>query len=186
MRTSRVWRSAVGMAGAVVLSVVPAFAQNAALALGTARGQLIVDGKPLALKYAIALSVPDTFEETQEAFMVLLTPAPVTAEALTTLAGPDDARGPVKEGLALKYGVGGAFHMTIRHPALKGELQSSGGLPKPPDVRGPDHVAGTVASWPDGKVEDIAGHKVQFSIAFDAPVKRRFEVVRPKDAKDVK
>ena len=179
MRTPRVLLGCAGLAGGLVLWAGPALAQQPPPARGTARGQLIVDGKPIALKYAVAVSGPDTFEKTKEAFTVLLTPAPVTPEALAALGGPGDARDPVKEGLALKYGVGGGFHMTVRHPALKGELQSSGGFPKKLDARGPDHVAGTITSWPDGKVEDIGGHQVQFTIAFDAPVQRRFAVEQP-------
>jgi hypothetical protein len=169
-------------AGAMALltsAAEPARAQGAPPAAGAARGELIVDGKRVALKHAIAVRGPDTFEETKEAFTVLLTPEPVAAATLAALTDPGDVRGEAKVGLAVKFGVGNGIHVTIRHPALKGELQQSGGFPPKLDVRGPDRVAGTLVTWPDGKVEEIGGHKVQYTIAFNAPVKHRFPLEQP-------
>jgi hypothetical protein len=166
-------------AGSLALAPCAAFAQAAAPAAGTARGELIVDGRRLAVKHAIAVSLPDTFDETKEAFAVLLTPEPVAAATLAALTDPDDWRGQARTGLAVKFGNSGSMHMTIRHAALKGELQTSNSLGPRLDVKGPDRVAGTLASFPEGKVEDISGHKVQFTIAFNAPVKHRFALEQP-------
>ena len=155
---------------------LPAAAQ--APAAGTARGELVVDGKPLALKHAVAVSLPDTFDETKEAFAVLLTPEPVALDSITTLKDADDVRGAAKQGLVVKYGANG-YHMTIRHPLLKEkELQQSMGGELPLEARGPDRVSGSVKNFGEG-AEDIAGHKVQFNIAFNAPVKHRFPLEQP-------
>jgi hypothetical protein len=165
--------AAVAIGGAFIWGVGSVHAQPPAL--GSAKGDLIVDGKTLALKHAVAVGLPDTFEETKEAFSILITPEPLAADSITAVKRPDDVRSAAKVGIVLKHGVNG-YHLTIRHPVLgEKELQQSQGGAPPLDARGPDRVAGTIKSFGKGP-EEIAGHKVQFQVAFNAPVQRRFPV----------
>jgi hypothetical protein len=148
--------------------------------LGTATGQLVVDGKPLRLAHVVAVSGPDTFDETKEAFTVLLTEKALDAGAIGAAGDLGAVAKAVDDGLVVTFGPGGGTHVRVRHPALAGnELQTSGGG-KPLDVRGPDRVGGSVATWSDGKEQEFpGGHKVQYLLRFNAPIQKRFALEEP-------
>ncbi len=148
--------------------------------LGTVTGQFVVDGKPLPLAHVVAVSGPDNFDETKEAFTVLLTEKPIAVAAVDGAADLRAITKAVDEGLVVKFGPGGSSHVTVRHPVLAGrELQTSGGG-KPLDLRGPERVAGSVVTWPDGKEQEFpGGHKVAYSVRFNAPIRKRFALEEP-------
>jgi hypothetical protein len=154
----------------------------------SAQGQLMVDGKTITLSYAYAVAGPDTFDGTKEAYLVLLTEKPLAAGAMKEADSLHELGGKsvtslLESGLALNIGPDKGYHLTIRHPALKGrELQKSWYSGLQLVTLGPDRVAGTFASSSgmgksegDGGVEEIMpNHTAQFKIRFDAPVTRRF------------
>ena len=146
---------------------------------GQAKGNLVIDGKPLALRYAVATTGPDTFDETKEAVMLLLTTKPVTKASIDAAGSFDDIRSLAEEGIAYKARLGEGFHLTVRHPVLKGkELQTSGSLSDVKIEIGPAAVTGNIVPW-GGKEEDIFEHKVAFNIDFNAPIARRFPIDKP-------
>ena len=171
----------VFVALAVALTIVST-ASAADLKSGEAKGNLVVDGKPLALKYAIAASGPDTFDETKEAFMVLLTPKPVPQSAIDAAATFDDLRSIVDEGVAYKFQNGDHFHLTARNKAVlkDRELQTSASLMSdaPPITVSATSVAGSIAPW-RGEADEIGEHKLNYTIAFNAPIARRFALDKP-------
>jgi len=141
---------------------------------GAAAGSLIIDGKPLQLRYAIAVTGPDTFDETKEAVMVLLTTKPVTQASIDKAEKFDDIRSLADEGVVYKARLGDHFHFTARHPILKGkELQTSGSMSDSKIEMGATAVTGNIVPW-GGKEEDMFDHKVAYDIAFNAPIARRF------------
>ena len=146
---------------------------------GQAKGNLVIDGKALALRYAVAITGPDTFDETKEAVMLLLTTKPVTQAAIDAAGSFDTIRSLVAEGIAYKARLGEGFHLTARHPVLKGEeLQTSGSLSDVKIEIGAAAVTGNIVPW-GGKEEDIFDHKVAFNIDFNAPIARRFPLDKP-------
>lgn len=145
---------------------------------GQAKGTLLVDGKPLVLRYAVAVTGPDTFDETKEAVMLLLTPKPVTQASIDKAAKFDDIRSLLDEGLAYNAQLGDHFHLTVRHAVLGGkELQTSGSLTDSKVEMGPAAVTGNLV--PRGKEEPIFEHKIAFDIDFNAPIARRFPLDKP-------
>jgi hypothetical protein len=157
---------------------IPAFA--AAPPAGQASGDLAVNGKRLALKYAVAITGPDSFEPTQEAVIVLLTPAPVPQSKIDAATSFSNVRSIVDTGIAFRFRVGEGFHITIRHDVLDGkELQTSGPASALKDiVVGPDSVSGSIAPWM-GSEENIMDFVVKYSIHFTAAIARRFPVDKP-------
>lgn len=160
-----------------------------AAAQGTAQGQFTLDNKTITLSRAYALSGPDTFDGTKQAFMVLLTEKPLAPDAIQKAnsfdeLGEGSVRSLVETGVILKIGADKHYHLTVRHPALKGkEIQESGFDGLEIVKLGPDRVSGTLASSSgmlgkargDGGPEEIGmGHTARFKIRFDAPVERRF------------
>ena len=158
----------------ILLISFTAFAHAAAMPSGQAAGSLTIDGKPLQLRYAIAVTGPDTFDETKEAVMLLLTPKPVTQASIDKAAKFDDIRSLADEGIAYKATLGDHFHLTARHPILGGkELQTSGSISDSKIEMGASSVTGTIVPF-GGKEEDMFEHKVAYNIAFNAPIARRF------------
>jgi hypothetical protein len=159
---------------AIVLLCSPAALRAADVPSGQATGSLTIDGKPLQLHYAIAITGPDTFDETKEAVMVLLTPKPVTQASIDKAATFDDMRSLADEGIAYKARLGDHFHLTARHPILNGkELQTSGSMTDSKIEVGATAVTGNIVPW-GGKEEDMFEHKVSYDVAFNAPIARRF------------
>jgi hypothetical protein len=150
-----------------------------AVELGEADGKLVVNGKSLKLSHAVAVSGPDTFDGTKQAFIVLLTPKPIAPASIAAANSVDAIRALVDPGLVIKIGAEGSEHITIRHPKIKGELQTSG-LKKTEVARmDAQQVVGTV-STSGGKDEDMPGDaKVRYKIAFAAPVVRAFPLEKP-------
>lgn len=160
----------------------------AATPASSALGQLTVEGKTIPLNHAYAVSGPDTFDGTKEAFMVLLTENPLAPDAIRQADSFDELgekgiRSLLDSGLLLKIGADKGYHVTIRHPALKGsELQKSGFSGLRIATLGPDRVSATFASSSgmgksegDGGLEEIVPNRaVRFKVTFDAPVARRF------------
>lgn len=166
---------------AVSLTIV-SLASAADLKSGEAKGNLVVDGKPLALKYAVAVSGPDTFDETKEAIYLLLTPKPVPQSAIDAAATFDDLRSIVDDGIAYKFQNGDHFHVTVRNKAVlkDRELQSSASLMSdaPKVTVSANSVAGSIMPWM-GHDDEIASHKMNYNIAFNAPITRRFALDKP-------
>jgi hypothetical protein len=157
-------------------------------AADSVQGQLTVDGKTITLTHAYAVAGPDTFDGTKPAYLVLLTEKPLApgaikeADSFAELGGKS-VRSLLESGLAVTIGPDKGYHLTVRHPALKGrELQRSGFSGLTMATAGPDRVAGTIASSSgmgksegDGGPEEIVpNHTAQFKIRFDATVARRF------------
>ena len=158
----------------ILLLSSPAAVRAATVPSGGAVGSLTIDGKPLQLRYAIAVTGPDTFDETKEAVMLLLTPKPVTQASIDKAATFDDIRSLAEEGIAYKVRIGDHFHLTARHPILKEkELQTSGSMSDSKIEMEPASVTGNIVPW-GGKDEDIFEHKLSYDIAFNAPIARRF------------
>ncbi len=143
-----------------------------------ADGQLTVDGKTITLRYAYAVAGPDSFDGTKQAFLLLLSEKALAPDAIKNAESFDELGGKsvrslLQSGIALNIHPDKAFHMTVRHPALKGrEIQESGfstGLTL--TALGPDRVAGTFG---DGAQRDLMDHTARYKIRFDAPVERRF------------
>lgn len=160
------------------------------LLAASAQGKLTVDGKTIDVRYAYAVSGPDSFEGTREAYLLLLSEKALPAGAIQSVESFDELGGKsvrslLDSGVVLKISLDKNYHMTVRHPALKGrEIQESGGdWGLTVTALGPDRVTGTFASSSgmlersrgDGGVQEIGmDHKAQFTIRFDAPVERRF------------
>lgn len=151
-------------------------------------GRLTVEGQPIPLKYAYAVSGPDMMDGTKQAFLVVLTEKPLAASAIKEAdsfasVGGGSVRSLLDSGLAIEIGPDRGYHLTIRHPALKGhELQKSGYGGLKIATLGPDRVAATFASSSgmgesegDGGPEEIVPDRVvQFKTEFDIPIERHF------------
>ena len=147
---------------------------------GRARGDLVVNGKRLALSHAVAVTGPDSFDPTQEAVMLLLTPDAVPQSKIDAAKSFDDIRRALDAGLAVRFRMGEGFHITFRHAVLGGkELQTSGPAQELKNiVVGPNSVSGSIAPWM-GNEETIFDNTVAYSIDFTAPIARRFPVDKP-------
>ena len=82
----------------------------------------------------------------------------------------DRLRRAVTEGFVLEAGQNQYCKIIVRDPGLGGaELQNMGGFVCTSDsitTFGPDRVAGTITQ----KEEDVAGHKLAYTLHFNAPV----------------
>ena len=171
----------------------PSWAGSTVPVAGTAEGELIVDGKPLALRHATAVVLPTADERgeagTEEVFTVFLTPEPLPLPALKGAGDPEAGLvklqyavlGLAKAGLVLTF-YKDAYQRIIRHPMFKEEdpgLSHTGG--QMPQVLGPDRVAGAVSSREGisaDEPEDHFGHRVRYRVTFNAPVVHRYAVRR--------
>jgi hypothetical protein len=164
-------------AATLVRSAVPP------LPLGTAEGEVVVDGKVMKLAHAAAVSGPDHFDETKEAFTVYLTEKPVAAGVLESAADlkAADQGGPALVVTVRPEGRSQSYQMLLRHPGAKDGLSTSSSLSGKDRWLpvGPERVAGVVKSFFDDRPTEMFGHQVQYRIKFNAPVKKRFPVEPP-------
>src|SRR5438270_8140787 len=104
---------------------IPAIA--AAPPAGQASGDLVVNGKRLTLKYAVAITGPDSFDATQEAVIVLLTPQRVPQSKIDAVTSFSDARSIVDTGLAFRFRMGAGCRTTARHAGFGRKDRQTGG-----------------------------------------------------------
>jgi len=150
----------------------------ALIAADSAQGTFTVDGKTIKLRYAYAVSGPDTFDETKKAYLLILSDKPIAAADIKAAdsfvgLGGKSARSLMQTGMAIEH-----------HPGLNGaEIQESANWGLTVPTLGPDRLKGTFASSSSmmgkgqgdgGKQEIGMGHSAQFKISFDAPVERNF------------
>jgi hypothetical protein len=145
---------------------------------GTVDGDLTLDGKSLGLRYAVAVSRPDVFDEKKEGFTVALTARPLPPGVIDSARIVESVDEAVKEGVVLHIGQNAYCKIVIRDRLLAGrELQNMGGFVCRDDsvtVWGPDRVEGTVMSAHKGQEEEIAQHRVRYTLHFNAPILKRF------------
>src|SRR5690349_12087054 len=116
----------------VILFFAVCAAAGSAPAAAPVDGALTVDGKTINIRYAYAVSGPDTFDGTKQAFLLLLTDKALPAGAVRDAEsfndlGSKSMRALLQNGLLLVIGQDRHIHMTVRHPALKDhEIQESG------------------------------------------------------------
>ena len=159
-------------------------------AADSAQGTFTLDGKPIKLRYAYAVSGPDTFDETKKAYLLILSEKPIAASDIKAAdsfvgLGGKSVRSLLESGMALEiHPDGKGYHLTVRHSALNGkEIQESASWGLDVPTLGPDRLKGTFASSSsmmgkgagDGGKEEIGiGHTASFKINFDVPVDRNF------------
>lgn len=143
------------------------------LAPGQASGSFSIDGKPVVLKHAIAMSQPNRFDEKKRDIAILLSPSPVSDRALEgqsdlervardlqtyALFKVDDSGKPITEVLA--------------HPALgEQRLQMSGFTRaelKAVTLR-KDRIEG---SFETKQPEDFLKHQYRIKVAFNALIRQ--------------
>jgi hypothetical protein len=164
-------------AGTIARSRIPP------LPLGTATGELMLDGKVIKLAHAAAVSGPDDFDETKEAYTVYLTEKPIAAGVLEKAADLKSAD-PEVNGLVMtvrpeeKYQ---SYRLLLRHPSTTKSLQQSSMLSGRERWAplGPDRVDGLVKSFHDDRPDEMLGHQVQYKVRFNAPLRKRFAVEAP-------
>jgi hypothetical protein len=152
------------------------------LPLGTATGEVVVDGKPLKIAHAAAVSGPDDFDATREAFTVYLTEKPIAAGVLENAKDVEssDPGVPVLAVTVRQEEQHQSYRMKLRHPVKDGLGFSSSlsgrerWLPL-----GPDRVDGVVRSFHNDRPTEIGGHQVLYKVRFNAPVRKRFPVEAP-------
>ena len=174
---------------AIFVAMCACIAALPAASASQAQGQLTLEGKTIKLQYAYAASGPDTFEGTQQAYLVLLSEKPLAKDAIQKAQsflglGGTGVGSLLDSGMMIEIHPDKSYHLTVRHPALQGkEIQESANWGLEIKTLGPDRVAGTFASSSsmmgkgqgDGGVQEIGmGHKAKFKVQFDAPVERHF------------
>jgi hypothetical protein len=148
--------------------------------VGTASGSLTLNGKKVPLKYAYAMTQPNTFDAKKNDTAILLTEKPLADGALEDLEDLQDATHPLirsgnHDGMAyFKINSSGKpIYELIDHPALKAgqyrQIQMSGFthagfVPKKMER---DRVEGTFAT---PKVEDFMTYKYEIQVEFSAPL----------------
>jgi hypothetical protein len=162
-------------AAALLVLPLAAAAQSAAAgSAGTASGTFSVDGKSVQLKYAYAMTQPNTFDEKKTDTAILLTDKPV----------PDADLAAAKElGRAVMGGAGRnavlfeidesgrAMREVVRHESLgEASLQMSGMTHA--DVKLSSRTGGRVEGTAETKEpEDFVKHKYAIHAKFSAPVR---------------
>jgi hypothetical protein len=160
--------------------------RGAAPPAGSAKGQLTVDGKAVALEHAVAVVLPERSDETKQTFFVLLSDKPVPASVWEEVASSKDLPSvawEVPHALLVEFGQDKTVHLKIHHPVFE-EPESSSLMPDLAsgqiETLGPDRVAGKVTTM-RGKESEVfqwsedkkATYKVFYDVAFEAPVVRR-------------
>lgn len=170
------------MTAATVLGFVAwasclALAQDgAAPASGTVTGTLVVDGKPIALHTASAISYPHPFDGTKKVFKVALSPAPVKIDRQSGRPFADAFDQAVTQGLTVDLDdAANCQFLLIRDPSLGDRRIAKAGSMPPVCAPGAitiaaDRVTGTLMSSPDGGEEALSGHKVSYKLRFNAPL----------------
>ena len=137
---------------------------------GTATGILKIDGKPLQLKYAYAMSQPNAFHEERNDVAILLTSTPLPANALQ---GKEAISNVVPgHGWALFKidDKGEAINETIDHPSLGERQLIRAGVTYAKFVAtkiGKNHIAG---SFVTEKADNSFNHQYEIKVSFDAPI----------------
>ena len=73
-------------------------------AQGTVSAELTVDGKPLVLRHAVAVSRPDVWKQKEEGFTLALTALPLPPDVITSAGIVETVENAVKEGVVLHLG----------------------------------------------------------------------------------
>lgn len=146
-----------------------------AQAPGTAKGFVRVNGAPVTLKYAYAVTAPDSFTPSDEVTLVLVTATPIDASALGNVASRRDVFSLVASGAIVELRAQG-HTVFLNHPGLKGQQLSTGG--DLTSTAASNRVSGDVHTFLSGD-EDSFGFKVRFEIAFDAPIAKRLPLSKP-------
>lgn len=142
---------------------------NTQQSAGTATGILKIDGKPLQLKYAYAMSQPNTFHEERNDVALLLTSTPLPPGALQ---GKEALSRVVPDhGWALFKidDKGEAVNETIDHPSLGERLMRSGVTYAKFTAKkiGKDRIAGYFKTE---KADNSFNHQYEIKVSFDAPI----------------
>ena len=147
------------------------FAADNRAATGKATGTLSVDGKRITLKYAYAMTQPDTFDAGKTVTAVLLTEEPLDEAALNDVEELDDAAIGQHGWAFFKLDADGKpIHEMIDHPATGGSRLIMSGFTQAEFVSkkmGKDRVEG---SFRTKKTEDFMGHPYAIKVDFSAPV----------------
>jgi hypothetical protein len=154
----------------ILVMMLAAFASAAGLAPGTAKGTLVIDGKPSELQFAYAMTQPNVFEKTRMDTAILVTSLPLGDGALKDLDDLEDALRMVPNGVLFKLDdKGEATREVIKHSTLQGNLQMSGmthaKFTKATQTK--DRISGSFATSGEDTVLD---HKYQLQVQFDAPI----------------
>jgi ankyrin repeat protein len=153
-----------------------ALAQAPSGAAGTVKGFVRVNGNALVVRHSYGVTAPDSFDPSQEVQLVLVTPAPISADALARAASRNDVFGLVTAGAVVEIRKNG-HNVFLRHSVLgKDQLQTGGGFPEFKTAN--NRISGDVHTFMSGD-EDSFGFKVRFELAFDAPIVKRIPVARP-------
>ena len=141
---------------------------------GTASGTLTIDGKGIPLKYAYAMSQPNTFDAAKDDIAVLLTEKSLPDGALN---GIGDLRDATRNHHGYAYfkinNAGKPIYELIDHPATKegkySQIQMSGFTHAGfvPRRTGKDRVEGSFAT---SKPEDFMTYKYEIKVEFSAPL----------------
>lgn len=141
---------------------------------GTASGTLKINGKGIPLKYAYAMSQPNTFDAAKNDIAVLLTEKPLPDGALS---GIGDLRDATRQQQGYAYfkinSEGKPIYELIDHPATRegkyGQIQMSGFTHAGfvPGRMGKDRVEGSFAT---SKPEDFMTYKYEIRVEFSAPL----------------
>jgi hypothetical protein len=170
-----------------VLLAAAASAASAASAApeGSASGSFSVDGKSVELRYAYAMSQPNTFDEKKTDTAVLLTDQPVSdAELSAAKELGRVAAGAGRNSVLFEIDeTGRAMREVVRHASLgESSLQMSGMTHA--DVKLSNRTADRVEGSADTKEpEDFVHHKYAIHAKFSAPVRAARRDPPPPDAK---
>jgi hypothetical protein len=152
----------------------PGMAAGVKSSAGTASGTLTIDGKGIPLKYAYAMSQPNTFDAAKNDLAVLLTEKSLPDGALNGIV---DLRDATRNQHGYAYfkinNAGKPIYELIDHPATKegkySQIQMSGFTHAGfvPGRMGKDRVEGSFAT---SKPEDFMTYKYEINAEFSAPL----------------
>lgn len=170
-RLNIVLAAALGIASIVPC---PAAAQPAARA-GSGSGFVRINGTPVNLKFAYAVTAPDAMTPSEMVHLVLMTPAPIASEAIAKAKIRRDLFSLVDAGAIVEIRERG-HSVFLNHPVLKGQQLQTGGDPKVATTA--NRVSGSVNTFMSGEEESF-GFKVRFELTFDAPILNRLPLGKP-------
>jgi hypothetical protein len=169
--------------GVLVLASAAIAAAAAPPAAGTAKGNLTLDGKTVALKHAYAMTQPNVFEKTKMDTAILLTGIPLPDGALAEMDDLEDGLRSVPNGILFKLDdKGEAIREVIKHESTQGTLQMSGitRAKFTKQSQGKDRIAGRIATTAE---EEVLDHKYKLDATFDAAIAMAKIDAPPPDAK---
>jgi hypothetical protein len=143
------------------------------LAPGQASGSFSIDGKPLVLRHAIALSQPNRFDEKKHDLAILMTESPVPERALEGQSDLERVARDLQAFALFKIDDSGKpITEVLAHPALGSErLQMSGfthAAFKPVTIR-KDRIEG---SFETSQPQDFLKHQYRIKVAFNALIRQ--------------